>query len=95
MMNFLIKRSFATKTAILLLGLVLILIGTELRSENLLIGYSLVTGGLLMDWLIVYLVYVEITRMKDDIDETKMEIEETWNEIEEAKDLAEEAKGWD
>ena len=95
LMDFLIRRSFATKTAILLLGMLLILIGTEIRTESVLVGYSLVGSGLLMDWLIIYLVYVEITRIKEEVDQTKIEIEETWSEIEEAKDLAEDAKGWD
>lgn len=102
MMDFLIRRSFATKTAILIIGIILVLIGTEARSENVYIGYSLVAGGLLMDWLIIYLVYVEITQIQEEvkqtkveIEETRSEIEETWYEIEEAKDLAENAKGWD
>ena len=106
--DWIIARSFATKTAILLFGAVLIIAGTELRASNPVIGYLLISIGLLTDWAIVYIVYREISRIRDNIQQTQAEIEQTkqemedirarteqaFDEIMEAKDMAEEAKGW-
>jgi len=46
----------------------LILVGTELRVEYPVIGYSITFVGLVTDWGIVYLVYKEMNIMKDDIE---------------------------
>ncbi|WP_050032783.1 hypothetical protein [Halorubrum halophilum] len=96
-----IERSFATKTGILFFGAILILAGTELRIDYPVIGYSITFIGLVTDWGIVYLVYREISnirneivQVKDEIEEAKAEIEDTRWEAEEAKDMAEEAGTW-
>lgn len=94
-LDFMIARSFATKTVILFIGMFLIVVGTELRAGNPIAGYLSISIGLLMDWAIVYIVYIEINRLTNEVKQTQDRIEEAYSEIVEAKDMAEEAKGWD
>ena len=87
-----IERSFKAKTGILFFGAILILAGTELRIDYPLLGYSLTFVGLVTDWGIVYLVYREISQIRDEVEQTKYEIEDARSELEDTRSIAEEAE---
>ena len=87
-----IDRSFKTKTGILFFGAILILVGTELKIDYPLARYSMTLVGLVTDWGIVYLVYREISQIRDEVEQTKNEIEEARSELEDTRSLAEEAE---
>ncbi|WP_430506172.1 hypothetical protein [Haloparvum sp. PAK95] len=87
-----IERIFKAKTGILFFGAILILVGTELRIDYPLAGYSLTFVGLVTDWGIVYLVYREISQIRDEVEQTKYEIEDARSELEDTRSLAEEAE---
>lgn len=65
-LNFAIARSFKVKSIILFSGAGLILFGSELRRTEPIVGSAIYFIGLIVDWGIIYLVYVEITRIRNE-----------------------------
>jgi archaellum component FlaC len=98
--DYLIERSLAFKSFVIVAGALLLLSSTFLRDSYPKLWILPFLGGALIEWLVVLTVYTEMSQMErmienrkeeieetqSDIESTKREIEDTQAEIEEAKD---------
>ncbi|QCS42636.1 hypothetical protein [Natrinema versiforme] len=75
------RRTFFVKSVILVVGSLLILTGSVIRSSSPYLGYSMWVLGVGIDWYIIYIVYREMNGIRTDIENTRDNIQETEEEI--------------
>jgi len=90
--GFVLEWSLAFKSAVIVLGAVLLLFSTLIRPIYPILWIVPFFFGALVEWLIVATVYTEMSQMEGRIDQTKVEVKQSQSEIESTQGEIEETK---
>ena len=85
-LDYLVARSFRVKSALATVGFVLLYVSSWVRRARPIIGAGMALVGFLLEVLILYLVYRQTSRMKNDIEAAERRIMQTRKTVTEAED---------
>lgn len=90
--DLLLERSLAFKTAVLIVGALLLLFASIIRPDYPVLWAIFFLAGALVEWIIVATVYIEIGMMESEIQSTESDIEAAADEIDTAQREVESTK---